>query len=344
MDPRLPREMEQEIFETAGEIHPADIPSLLHVARRTHYWLEPLLYRHVHIELPDPEDYEYWQAFFHAASTKPPSFLARGVRSVVWRHSNTEDSEFVARVYSCLKLCTGVIRISINGDDEPCALLLLPILASMNLRWMTVLLDTILPAPDSLSARSPPFAAITHFDLSDFILLDAGAEQRLLQFLIALPALTHLAVRLVLRDPTPDDRAVKYILDGCRGLEVLVLLMAHSQMWHPGGADDIRIWAEMLPVRDRRIVITTYTVSWEGICPELMNYWRAADIFLEQKRLGAVPGSQKRVYKQPGVAGRPQGTQTSHPDARQGAIGAVTWCIRSLQTSNLSQKSKNWCL
>ncbi|KAJ7064130.1 hypothetical protein C8F01DRAFT_1275364 [Mycena amicta] len=282
MDPRLPREMEQEIFETAGEIHPADIPTLLRVARRTHYWLEPLLYRHVHIELPDPDEYEYWQtdrilfnplvvqptlqAFFHVASTKPPSFLARGVRSVVWKHCDLEDSDPARAVITAhSRLDESTVDDGRPRDHSACSRL-------------------------SVGAKSTLCDYhITHFDLTDFILLDAGAEQGLLRFLIALPVLTHLAVQLDLPGWTPDDRTMKYILDGCRGLGVLVFLMSHYEAQNLEDPDDTRIWAEMLPVRDRRIVITTYTVSWEGICPELMNYWRAADIFLEQKRLGAVP-------------------------------------------------------
>ncbi|KIY70481.1 hypothetical protein CYLTODRAFT_451650 [Cylindrobasidium torrendii FP15055 ss-10] len=42
--PSLPLELEAEIFELAGRAQVKEIPRLMLVARRVHYWLEPILY------------------------------------------------------------------------------------------------------------------------------------------------------------------------------------------------------------------------------------------------------------------------------------------------------------
>ncbi|KAJ7048236.1 hypothetical protein C8F01DRAFT_1193550 [Mycena amicta] len=71
-EPRLPPELEREIFQTTALLHSA--PPLLRVARRVLIWVEPLLYRVLII------GGSIGIAQLNAASSKPPAFLARAVR------------------------------------------------------------------------------------------------------------------------------------------------------------------------------------------------------------------------------------------------------------------------
>ncbi|KAF7296911.1 hypothetical protein MIND_00922900 [Mycena indigotica] len=79
---RVPRELEREILELAAEMHSTSIISLLLVAKRTFVWLEPYIFRKVHLS-GDSTGNAAQEAFLHAAVSKPPPFLANGVRRIV---------------------------------------------------------------------------------------------------------------------------------------------------------------------------------------------------------------------------------------------------------------------
>ncbi|KAJ7614340.1 hypothetical protein FB45DRAFT_936672 [Roridomyces roridus] len=78
-EPRLPTDVEREVFETAALMFPSMIPTLLLVARRVLIWTEPLLYR----VLGDPRGQSYKAlatALLAASRSKPPPFLHKSVR------------------------------------------------------------------------------------------------------------------------------------------------------------------------------------------------------------------------------------------------------------------------
>ncbi|KAJ7059732.1 hypothetical protein C8F01DRAFT_1145482, partial [Mycena amicta] len=69
--PRLPRELEREIFELAAEIHPSTVAVLLRVAHRVQEWTEPFLYRTIRVRTS-----QSFEAFQRILRTKSPRFLA----------------------------------------------------------------------------------------------------------------------------------------------------------------------------------------------------------------------------------------------------------------------------
>ncbi|KAJ7664499.1 hypothetical protein DFH06DRAFT_1324050 [Mycena polygramma] len=68
----FPPELEREAFETTALLYPGEIPTLLRVARCVLGWIEPLLYRVIHLASNDEPTA---RALLHAMSTKPPSFF-----------------------------------------------------------------------------------------------------------------------------------------------------------------------------------------------------------------------------------------------------------------------------
>ncbi|KAJ7785183.1 hypothetical protein DFH07DRAFT_763788 [Mycena maculata] len=94
MFPRLPPELEREIFELAIFLHLDTMPALLLVARRVYTWLKPLLYQVVALytpaDDPPPEDESVPMStvfqgrlytFFKLMESKPASFFHEHVLS-----------------------------------------------------------------------------------------------------------------------------------------------------------------------------------------------------------------------------------------------------------------------
>ncbi|KAJ7059504.1 hypothetical protein C8F01DRAFT_1084680 [Mycena amicta] len=102
-----------------------------------------------------------------------------------------------------------------------------------------------------------------------------------MQLLVTLPALTHLA----LNSAAPDWSFVKDLLDGCRRLEILVLLVGTS------GQPPL----PLVPiVEDPRIVVSVFSRWDEGLSDgaEAPCYWGAAENFVRRKRLGLIPQTE----------------------------------------------------
>ncbi|KAJ7059717.1 hypothetical protein C8F01DRAFT_1370585 [Mycena amicta] len=189
-DPRLPPELEREIFEIAALADPKTIPILVQVAHRVLDWTEPLLYRTLRVKYSKRLD-----AFLVALRTKSPSAL--GVTSVGTTNSFSGPPAFKA---------LGTLR---------------------NLRRMAVSLCEIFPwdegrlesedvTVDPMTA-SPALAHITHLSLHDnmdctYHLVSAA--------LPCIPCLTHLRLKM----PGLPAETVITILSSRRPcLEVLLL-------------------------------------------------------------------------------------------------------------------------
>ncbi|KAJ7848400.1 hypothetical protein B0H13DRAFT_2361897 [Mycena leptocephala] len=208
MDPRLPPELEHQIFEIAAHEFPEMIPIFLRVARRIQFWIEPLLYQ---VILAAGINAASTNAVLAAMDSRP-----RTVFNAV-RHLYIDSSANLSQDQSqrLLGLCENVVNLALVGNvAEPS---ILPILAGMRLRQLSVSLHSLFGGPDTVDLNRPLFISITHLKL----FVDNIEHSRVSSHLSALPALTHLC----LMDKVAWE-VLRDILSTCKPLEVLVNMWA----------------------------------------------------------------------------------------------------------------------
>ncbi|KAJ7065681.1 hypothetical protein C8F01DRAFT_1228928 [Mycena amicta] len=269
---RLPPDLEREIFEYTADLYPATIPNLLCVAHRVLVWIEPILYRTVHISP------EHISAFLTATKSKPPEFFAKHVQRLFitsFRDPQMDDT------FAGLALCTGVTRMA--GLGTLVCRSLLPVIAGMRLQRIALFLTHIFPSDadaddeheaDEVDLSLPCFQTLTHFDVFDFLDMEAVALVHAAK-LCTLPVLTHLSL-----NGTVPWSAVEMLLQGCRRLQVLVVLWAQSE-------NNGRKRAAQTPFDDVRFVVTRYHIYEEAIW-DPPNYWTQARAFIADKSLGKI--------------------------------------------------------
>ncbi|KAJ7061740.1 hypothetical protein C8F01DRAFT_1369212 [Mycena amicta] len=251
-EPRLPPELEQEVFATAALLDQDSIPTLLLVAHRVRVWIEPYLYRSLDLSILTAR-----QALLDLSSAKPPSFLASAVRHVIFKIE--EDSE---RHKRALRLCTGITHLAVSAASDNTNYGLLAVLNLMHIeRFAGSIVDLFGQPPEHpMDGRHPAFRFLTHLEIFDNLGSDAVDA-----FVIALPSLTHLA--------TESTEGAQRILEGCQNLRILVSLRRTPQ------------------VDDPRIVVCDYLDWAEAAAPApQQTFWDVAEEFLERKRRGEVQG------------------------------------------------------
>nr|GAT48989.1 predicted protein [Mycena chlorophos] len=245
-DPRLPPELEQQIFETAALLHPGTIPALLVTARRVQEWTEPMLYRVLRFKLGTPQT----EAFLHALRTKPPHFPARSVRYIVFEaHMPMLPPEVGLEV---LQKCPGIVHFgttkSFTGRVVLDALRGLP-----NLRVLTLGLSSL--DSDNSELLVSALERVTHLTMLD------SYRANIIELLLRLPRLTHFAMKHSMDHsgspvPLPDPNLFANILSSCRHLQVLLITSAKSPFLviYPHGA----------PTTDPRLVFAFRDVGYVG--------------------------------------------------------------------------------
>ncbi|KAJ7053574.1 hypothetical protein C8F01DRAFT_1260554 [Mycena amicta] len=269
-DDRLPRELERVIFRATALLYPSTIPTLLRVARRVLVWVEPLLYRTLNIGAISNSQ-------LNAASAKPPTFLARAVRSVVLHADPTYNG-----VIETLCLCTGVTGLAIIGGTY--AEKLLPVLSAMPIRRIAGSLFEILgltadSQPKEIAAH-PLLRCLTHIDL--FEQLHDPQVRSLIGAISFLPFLTHLGINHCSGILNTVCEWIERILKTCQSLRIVAILDYDP----PGGLSAHQ--AEIpKSLRDPRLVLCS-TRSWfEGVL-DGPNFWTVAEDFVARKRRGEV--------------------------------------------------------
>ncbi|KAJ7053578.1 hypothetical protein C8F01DRAFT_1235741 [Mycena amicta] len=275
-EPRLPRELEREIFQTTALLHSSMIPPLLRVAHRVLIWVEPLLYRVLTIGAPSRV------AKLNAASSKPPAFLARAVRCLVFDGPRDFDYEAAS---STLSLCSGVTALAVPRLAFA-AHKLLPMIAAMPIQRIAGFLSRLMRLTDASRpeeiAAHPVLRCLTHLDLFETI------SGTLMALLPCLPRLTHLA--FYYRQPLERmSEQVEDILKTCRTLHILAVLCYDRS----DPIDDSAAQAAMGEVpeslRDPRLVLCPYDSElwYEGVL-DGPNHWTIAEDFVARKRRGEV--------------------------------------------------------
>ncbi|KAJ7055527.1 hypothetical protein C8F01DRAFT_453246, partial [Mycena amicta] len=276
-EPRFPPEMEREIFLTTALLYPSTIPPLLRVAHRVLIWVEPVLYRILHIG-DDP----LHVARLTAASSKPPAFLAQAVRCVVL-HNGGRNNDAAHRT---LSWCTGVT--SLAGRPDIYAPELLPILSAMPVQRLTGLMTTII---DGEIAAHSIFRALTHLEIFEGLETPSGLI--IIGVLPSLPCLTHLALNLIERLDDIGER-MEIILKNCHHLNVVVVVV-----YYPVAIEEIlaarRAAIGEIPecLRDPRFVVWSGDARWyEGVLDQ-PNYWTVTEDFVARKQRGEVDGTRR---------------------------------------------------
>ncbi|KAJ7059472.1 hypothetical protein C8F01DRAFT_1144766 [Mycena amicta] len=288
--PHFPRELEQEILEIAAETWSAEVPKLLLVAHRVHLWLEPFLYRAIYLHFPsNPSrtNTDAQDAFLRIAASKQPSFLARGVRQVSVDFSyDFKNPGLVSQFTDALQHCTGITHFAMNGSENQ-AHKVFSVLDLVRLRCLGGFLSHLMPSPIPMDARRPIFGSLTHLAVRDLDLF--AKDPRSLPFLMALPALTHLA----LRGHIPDYIAKALLQrDACMHLQVLVVLCVRAGMpISPIDGEGADVAGRLL-VGDLRLVMTANRVWNDSIFIQGNTFWHEADSFVQKKKLGLIPKDQ----------------------------------------------------
>ncbi|KAJ7184693.1 hypothetical protein C8R46DRAFT_1208871 [Mycena filopes] len=270
MDPAFPPELEQYIFDTAGRLYPAMIPTLLLVARRIQIWIEPLLY-----EVIWPSS-QYRpsraRAVLAAMATKPAPFF-QNVRHLLLDNPSPFMMEDAQKL---IRLCPNIVNLAIVGPYAHPALL--SVLSGLRLRHLAIC-PTLFSA-NAVDFHHPIFASVTHLDLVDFDASGVDADLRLL------PALTHLCVNADFADFAPD--VMRALLADCTLLKVLV------NLWPASLTDLAQECAKAITFKDARLVIAAYTNywhDWEAGARGRGDFWDAAEAFVARKRAGEIPES-----------------------------------------------------
>ncbi|KAJ7446329.1 hypothetical protein FB451DRAFT_1291881 [Mycena latifolia] len=266
--PTFPLELEREIFEITALMHPSTIPLVLRVARRVLIWIEPLLYRVVHISALPPHP-PMARAFLLATKTKPPTFF-HAVRRMLLEDGVWDLEE--TRVI--LKLCTRIVDLAAMRETvDPT---LLPILTKMPLRRLSVALYELFGGIGSIDFTHPMFTSITHLDAFD-------DPRHIYARIPSLPSLTHLSL-----DTRVSSDVLKTLLENCPRLEILIV--AFGAVAH----DDVLEYARTTPISDVRFVV--------GLWPDydapdgLPNFWALADDFVARKRRGEIDAGCYWLY------------------------------------------------
>nr|GAT50385.1 predicted protein [Mycena chlorophos] len=230
-------------------------------------------------------------AFLNAAASKPASFLARGVRMVdIDLHAPGKPGfwDLLDEVCSALRLCTRVTHLSLGrGLDPIAAQKILASISAMCLKQMGAFLQQLTcipgpgPAAPGLDSHSSVFCHLTLLEVGDHIALEEHPQ--ILAFICNLPLLTHLGLNSTLSGGT-----LRTLLDSCHRLQLLVFTL--SSTMREEDVDTSIEWAAALPFRDPRIVVSVWRdwsecVDWD---PREPTYWKAAELFVEQKKLGRI--------------------------------------------------------
>ncbi|KAJ7044395.1 hypothetical protein C8F04DRAFT_942311 [Mycena alexandri] len=154
-------DLERLIFELAALSRPLWIPTLMLVARRVKYWVEPLLYRVVFVA-SERQIHKLRAYGFPAITTdlaaivhKPPQFFANAVHSL-----NFDHIPAISHFVISLGACTGLTKLVLSVSPGPQGL---HALSRLNhLRRLELVADGI----DLLDEDPVPvFPCLTHLEL-----------------------------------------------------------------------------------------------------------------------------------------------------------------------------------
>ncbi|KAJ7064201.1 hypothetical protein C8F01DRAFT_1367550 [Mycena amicta] len=276
--PRLPPELEREIFEIAALTRRKDFVSLLCVARRVFEWIEPILYRSITVgHISDLR----WLS--RALKSKPSAFFAAAVRHIV-----IYQPDALIEFHALTSICTGTTHLAIAPHPPACPENLPMLVERMPaIQRLAASLRSGFPARKYPTLESFPlqnFTALTHLEIFDEFSDWDTDTQRIVAFVSALPSLTHLALNSDESD-LPHSVLASF-LERCPNLRVLCWLTS-SQEEAPLRAATLLMRLNSSP--DVRLVSVTFDEWDEGVSlPGRRTYWDTAEDLIERKRKGEI--------------------------------------------------------
>ncbi|KAF7330030.1 hypothetical protein MKEN_00267000 [Mycena kentingensis (nom. inval.)] len=260
-EPRLPPELEQEIFQIAAQ-DPESILNLLLVARRVHQWVEPYLYRVIQVS-----NSPRLSAFLRAMADRNPPFLAAGPRSVFFE-AVPECTEALGQ--EILAKCPNITRIGLTVNfGGPVALAALAKLH--HLQYLTASIFRLFPLAE-MDGRHRAFARITHFSILDNP-RSTEEEDAIFAVIPDLPVLTHVCFLLLARRRSAQ---IRRLLQMCSRLEILLLCRFNAAdvyaEGYPTAKEEPRIvWAVT------RTAYETVWTDWLRGAYGLVDVWQLAE-------------------------------------------------------------------
>ncbi|KAJ6483263.1 hypothetical protein C8R45DRAFT_1215131 [Mycena sanguinolenta] len=272
-DPRLPQELENKIFEIAALARPTWIPTLMLVARRVKFWVEPLLYRVVFLKNLEAMEalHTLYLPAFTARALQPMScnFLLH-VRHLCFEDYDATFGETALK--SWVPACTGTTNLyaQINWADA------LPSLSGFtNVQYLTVDVNALCgPA-----VPFPLFTTVTHLELLAF---ETASPARVCENMSLIPQLTHVAL-----NPHLDLHLSHAALRANTQLKCIVFLSSQASLDDSPLLDD-----------DRFVCVeegVLYELDWLKGAVFGEDYWALADAFLAARRAGTVDRSRYRI-------------------------------------------------
>ncbi|KAF7311838.1 hypothetical protein MIND_00194400 [Mycena indigotica] len=292
LDPRLPPELEREIFETAALLHHKSIPLMLRVARRVLTWIEPFLYRNLELGMSSSNDEPEAQRL-QTVLAKTDEFLYHAVRYLILGPSFVYHLLTIGENHrEKLASMRNVVYVAIAGKTDASEATtaaargyLFSVLENMPLLRLACYAEDIMSgaALNKYDSRTlsalPIFRRLTHFDV-----FDEGQSvnySAIRTVLMQLPALTHLALSHDNAQFAQQWR-VRDLLAGCPKLQVLVCLRNPDRRFLE------RDLARFVAI-DIRLVPLIYNRWFEGATQSLdgQNYWDRAEELVAQRRAQA---------------------------------------------------------
>ncbi|KAJ7248027.1 hypothetical protein C8J57DRAFT_1358626 [Mycena rebaudengoi] len=265
LEPRLPPELEREIFTRAAISHPETIPVLLPVARRVLIWIEPLLYRVARVSVNWNRDTFPGAPFTSATlKAKPPSFFHTAIRHVL---VDEPPERLPPGFVDILANCTQIVSFAALRNVTPPWLL--PILERVKPQRLTISLSRLFQGRTS-DLANPLFTSLTHLDLfTDFRTMDGDV---------------HCDFSLL---PEIAAHRIQTILADCRNLRVL------ADLFPPHRRAAALAVASNPPPTDRRFVVVPWKNHWAdwGLGTRGgADFWARADDFIARKMRGEIAG------------------------------------------------------
>ncbi|KAJ7445079.1 hypothetical protein FB451DRAFT_1376267 [Mycena latifolia] len=296
-EPRLPTDLEREIFETCALSRPVIVPTLMLVAWRVKNWVEPLLYRIICMAHTPPLDnlglpHFTSDVLFRLVNERPMSLVGNSMRHLyLW--TPPEDGEHGiprtrhrANINAILPACKGVTSLFIvPGEAQFCS--------ALGDMYSRTLLRLAVDISDLFTRYHEGFAYhlfhnITHLEVfDDEQLLSASMWQEL----TLVPRLTHLSFwsKVFL-----DGRAGA-ILTACPRLQYLAFLSSSPVVNTPVAPACDRLASDS---RFVVVVLLDFERDWMRGALTGHDYWARAEAFVAAKRAGEIASSAYQAIEE----------------------------------------------
>ncbi|KAJ7488926.1 hypothetical protein FB451DRAFT_1390123 [Mycena latifolia] len=272
--PRLPLELEREIFETAAELYPETIytPCLLLVAKRVHEWIERIKYRAVASEPTPAYPLRLLQNAI-CSNSKPTGFFHDRVRHLFIDDDSVPEDDLLL----ILSSCSGIRSLMLTTCPGPSVL---PRLAAIHLRRLSISLFELFGSIHAIDLSHPAFTSVTHLELFEELSLFTAFPWS--NFAL-LPALTHLSL-YELHESNAIDILSQY--------PKLVVLISMNDAEYPTVVNK----EELPSIDDARFVCMelsygNYVDDWLAATKGDVDFWVRAERFIAKKRRGEIQPS-----------------------------------------------------